>query len=432
MARALTAQDVTYAVLGGSVLGGGGGGWPDEGKVVGNLSIEIGDPKLVSLDELDDDALLVTVALVGAPAAKDKYVKPVHYVRALQLLQSRLRRPIAGIITNENGSGTTVNGWLQAATLGIAVVDAPCNGRAYPTGAMGSVGLHRVADHTSIQAAVGGAGPRYVETVTSGSLTTVSALVRDLSIRAGGLVAVARNPITVKYAREHCAVGGISEAIALGQRMVQAGGGDATIHAVLNYLGGELICEGAVSAVHLETSGGFDVGRVQISDVELTFWNEYMTLEKNGQRLATFPDLIATFDRRTGMPVITAEISEGREVVVITIPKENLRLGAGMRSPDLFGAVEDAVGKPVLDYVFGGADRQDFDRFPHVCDGGPSSSHLGADLVLHECHRGCLDDLLLGLRAGAADVANPLHHGSDHRVFRRHLHELAHCPQPGQ
>jgi DUF917 family protein len=86
------------------------------------------------VDELSDEALLVTVSLVGAPAAKDKFVKPVHYIKALEILSQKLNRPIEGLITNENGAGTTVNGWFQSAITGIPVIDNPCNGVLIPQG----------------------------------------------------------------------------------------------------------------------------------------------------------------------------------------------------------------------------------------------------------------------------------------------------------
>ncbi|MCL6633544.1 MAG: DUF917 family protein [Alicyclobacillus herbarius] len=350
----LTVQDVEHAVIGGALLGGGGGGWPDEGRAIGRMATELGNPMLAALDEFDDNDLLVTVALVGAPAAKEKYVKPVHYVRAIEMLESQLDRPVAGIITNENGPGTTVNGWLQSAMLGVPVVDAPCNGRAHPTGVMGSIGLHKQQGYTSVQAAVGGAGERKLEMVISGSLAAVSGMIREASVRAGGLVAVARNPVTVRYAREHCALGGVSQTIELGKRMVDAqhAGGQAVIDAALAFLGGDVVHMGVVDFVNLETRGGFDVGTVRIGNVELTFWNEYMTLEQDGRRLATFPDLIMTIDRHTGQPVITAEISMGREVAVVRVPKERLKLGGGMRDPALFRAVETTIGKQVIPYVF--------------------------------------------------------------------------------
>ena len=44
--------------------------------------------------------------------------------------------------------------------------------------------------------------------------------------------------------------------------------------------------------------------------------------EKNGERLATFPDLIMTINAETGEPVTTAMMEEGLEVYVIAADKE--------------------------------------------------------------------------------------------------------------
>ena len=63
---------VEYAVYGGAVLGGGGGGWIEEGLQIGRLAVDIGQPVLLTEDEVQDEDLLVTVSLVGAPAANHR------------------------------------------------------------------------------------------------------------------------------------------------------------------------------------------------------------------------------------------------------------------------------------------------------------------------------------------------------------------------
>ncbi|GMA63856.1 DUF917 family protein [Alicyclobacillus fastidiosus] len=352
--RQLTIADIEAAVMGGKFLGGGGGGWTNDGLEFGRLAMEKHPPLLVTPDELQDGAIVLTVALVGAPAAQDRHVETAHFLRAVQRLETELGARVAGVVTNENGAAATVNGWVQAANLGIPVVDAPCNGRAHPTGVMGSLGLHRLPDYVSVQAAVGGRGERYVEAVVRGSLQQTAVLVRHASVQAGGLVAVARNPVTAKYAHEHGAVGGIGQAIDLGHRVLKASraGGRAVIDAALDFLGGQKVAQGLVEDVILQTEGGFDVGFVTIADVEMTFWNEYMTLERHGQRLATFPDLVMTVDTESGLPLITAEIERGQSVTVVVVPRQNLKLGAGMRDRSLFTVVEKAVEKEICKYVF--------------------------------------------------------------------------------
>ena len=139
------------AVIGGSFYGGGGGGAPAKGMEAGEAALLVGDVILVDIDDVPDDAVLLTMSAVGAPAAKDAYVKPYHYLKAVELLMERYDGKLYGFITNECGGAATVNGWIQAAAFGLPVVDAPCNGRAHPTGVMGSMGLHSVPGYVSLQ-----------------------------------------------------------------------------------------------------------------------------------------------------------------------------------------------------------------------------------------------------------------------------------------
>jgi len=343
---------VEHAVYGGAVLGGGGGGWIEDGLEMGRLAIDTAHPELWTVDELQVEDLLATVSLVGAPAAKGKYVKPIYHSKALDMLAKQIGKPIQGIITNENGAETTVNGWFQSAITGIPIVDIPCNGRAHPTGSMGSMNLSELSDYISYQAAVGGKGSNYTELSVSGSLDKASTIIRKASIEAGGLLAVARNPVTVAYAKENGAAGAIQQAIEVGEALLSHTG-EAAIDAVVRKLGGKVVTEGTVTDFCLETTGGFDVGMVTIDNsYDITFWNEYMTIEKSGHRFATFPDLIMTLDARTAMPVVSAAIEKGQQVAVITVPKEHLILGSTMRNEQLMKPVEEIIKKSILDYNF--------------------------------------------------------------------------------
>ena len=81
--------------------------------------------------------------------------------------------------------------------LGIPLIDAPCNGRAHPTGVMGSLNLHRDPNYITTMTCVGGRKElgRHVECTVTGSIDHCSKLVRAAAVEAGGLVAVIRNPV---------------------------------------------------------------------------------------------------------------------------------------------------------------------------------------------------------------------------------------------
>lgn len=344
------------AILGGSFFGGGGGGDMKTGLLTAKLAIELGDLYIVGVEDVPRDSYVVTASLVGAPAAREKYVKPSHMVRSAELLEEYGGVYIGGFISSENGGASTANGWIPAAVLDIPVVDAPADGRAHPTGVMGSMGLHKIRDYVSIQAAVGGSkeAGTYVEVLARGSLARVDRIVREASVQAGGMVAVTRNPVTPGYIKENAAVGALGKAIEVG-RIMQKHFGDAekVVIEVIRYLGGgSVVDRGVVVEVLLETRGGYDIGRVlvrgSIRSYEITFWNEYMTLEDSeGVRIATFPDLIVTLDTKTSLPLTSAEVKVGDEVLVVAIPREFVPLGAGVRDPEILKQVSEVVGKKI-------------------------------------------------------------------------------------
>ncbi len=352
----LTMEHLEAAVLGGCVLGGGGGGSMEKGMRTARLGLLLAPVTLVDPEDMDEDAILVNVSNVGAPSATEAWVDPMDNGRVVTVLCEKMGIQADGIITNEAGGSASVNGWLQSALLGIPLVDAPCNGRAHPTGVMGSMGLHRIPDYYSYQAAVGGKreNGRRIEMAAGGSLSSAARLVREAAVEAAGLVAVARNPVTLAYAKENGACGAVKQAIELGQAMIAARqeGADAVLKAVCDFLGGNIIARAKVEQVDLKCSGGFDTGVVKVGDVELTFWNEYMTAEKDGERIATFPDLIMTFDAETGIPFTSAEVKEGMTAAVLVVDRRKIKLGAGMKDPELFVPCEKAVEKEMISYVF--------------------------------------------------------------------------------
>ncbi|MBX8946799.1 DUF917 family protein [Lysinibacillus sp. K60] len=346
--KILTKDDAKKAVYGGCILGGGGGGWIHDGLAKSESAFEMGTPNLITIDELQDDDYVACVSLVGAPSAKELYVDSQQLVQTVQRMQKEFPQPIKAIMTNENGASTTINGWLQAAGTGLPVIDAPCNGRAHPTGSMGSLNLTEVDGYLSIQTFSGGKNDKKIEGIVSASINKASNVVRSMSVEAGGMVGVCRNPVQVDYVKKNAAVGGITQAIELGEVFLSVPEGPERIEAVALYLKGRVIHSGTVSSYELNETGGFDVGFVKIDDLELTFWNEYMTAEINGERKGTFPDLIMTFDAKTGCPLVSAEIQEGQSIAVISVPKDNLKLSSTMFNEKLLKSIEMIIHKKIV------------------------------------------------------------------------------------
>lgn len=351
----LTKDILDAALTGGTILGGGGGGDTKKGRKYAEIAVEYDDLRLVPIEAVKDEDVLLTASLVGAPNAPMQYMVAEDLVRTIEILKRNCDFTIGGIITNEQGGEATVNGWLQAAVMGLPVIDAPCNGRAHPTGVMGSMNLHKIPDYITVQACAGG-NPltgNHVECFFEGTIERTSKLVRMASIEAGGLVTVARNPVKALYAKENCALGGVSHAIDTGKvflKGLEYSPGKA-VDEVCEFLGGRILAKGIVDYFSIETTGGFDVGYASVDGCELTFWNEYATAEKDGERLATFPDLIMTIDAKSGEPVTTAMMKKDLEVYVIAVNRGNLKLAPTMFEADLLRETEKVIKKDLVSYL---------------------------------------------------------------------------------
>lgn len=345
-----------FAVYGGQLLGGGGGGLLKDGlKAIETVS-KLGGFKLIDPGVFEDDELLVIAALVGAPGAKDKYIEDSYSKRAFELLTKTLDFRISGILGNENGGSATTNGWILAAMTGLPVINALCNCRAHPTAIMGSMGLPRLSNYKSVQAGIGGKGSRYIEMLVTGTLTNASNAIRNASILAGGLVSVVKNPVTVGYVKENGSMGAIEYAIKIGEIIVNyLGNPEIMLNKLCDSFGLSVIAKGKVEKYNIEMVGGFDIGEIIVKEENkkkytLTFWNEYMTLDSE-ERVATFPDIIATINAETGLPIPSAMINEGDEVYIARIPMELLNLGMGMYERASFIQIEKQIGKEIVPYL---------------------------------------------------------------------------------
>lgn len=362
MRRTLSARDVEPAVKGGAVFAAGGGGWADHGRMLGTAAVNAGQPELVTLDEVPDDAWIATAAAIGAPAGTTRWqMLGVDYVKAVELAQRELGASIYGLMIGQNGKSSTLNGWLPSAVLGTKVVDAVGDLRAHPTGDMGSIGLAN-SPEPMIQSAVGGnrANNAYIELVVRGATAKISPILRRAADMSGGFIASCRNPVPASYVKQHAALGGISIALALGEAIIAAEpkGGAAVIDAICKQMKGEIIGQGKVARKGVRyTSEAFDIGTIRIGDGDralvLYVMNEYLAVEDAGKkRLASYPDVIATLDP-DGVPVSVGEINEGMELLVLRIAKDVIPLSSSVSDPSVYPVCEKALDINLTDYALG-------------------------------------------------------------------------------
>lgn len=356
MKRKLTETDLQPALISGLFLSAGGSGVDsmlERHDLAGQLALGLAEVDLVSLDELADDAIIITSTSVGAPGYAEPRLALRDYAEAANRLTAEIGKKPAGVIC---GHVPGINAWLVAATLGIPYVDAAANGRGHPTVEMGGMGLASRPDIPIIQVCSSGgqANGSPISVVAKGDILSTSGLMRQASILNGGLIAAARGPMTASFVRTNGAAGAITFQIELGHAMLSAKGA-GRIQKTVDFVKGELLAAGQVVSNDVSYSAGFDVGRVVVrhgtSDITLGVYNEFMFADRDGQRVATFPDHVGSLDLHTGDPIAISRMTIGREVAIISAHRSSFPVGKGALDPAVFPKVEKALGATLLAYV---------------------------------------------------------------------------------
>ena len=361
------------------VLGCGGGGNEAKGRNLFEAAFKAAEEKggvieLISVEELmsrKDDGVVVTISGVGSPSSKTAYTPPEYYPRLLELLQQQVDKEIIGFVPCEIGGSSSFEPFLPAALMGVPVIDAPCDGRAHPLGIMGSLGLEKKGIPV-VQAAVGGhkgadgSAGQYVEIAVTCSLESASSLIRNASSQAGGFIAVARNPVTAEWIEKNGACGAYMQTLEIGhlwKHLIDNGASAEEIAAkTAEIINGKVIGTGKISAYNCATDNALDNGSFSfVADdrcYDITFFNEYMTLEADGKRISTFPDGIIFIgeDRKAySSAMLAAAAAEGRledkKFILIVTPHGNLMIPTGVRYRDAYDTIEKTINKDMISYL---------------------------------------------------------------------------------
>jgi uncharacterized protein len=355
MARMLTLDDVEAGVVGGLFLSAGGSGRDavEKNRGLGRMALDYGGVRLIGIDELDPQDLVITATAVGAPGFKNWAIRPRDSINAARRLIERMDRRPRGVIC---GHVPGFNAWLVGAALGLDYVDLASNGRGHPTVKMGGMGLASRPELTITQVAVSGSRAETNEfaVCVEGDIVRTSNMLRQAAVLNGGLIYAARGPLTASFMRTNGAPGAISFQLDLGRAMLAASGAER-VRAAVDFLGGELLIEGEVVFNDVAYGGGFDLGRMIVrgakGEAALGVYNEFMTADIEGQRAATFPDLIGTLDPETGDVVSISESKVGARVAVVIAHRTRFPVGKGALDPAVFPEVEQAMGVDLRSYL---------------------------------------------------------------------------------
>jgi DUF917 family protein len=225
------------------------------------------------------------------------------------------------------------------------LLDADGMGRAFPEVQMVTATLHGIS---ATPMAIGD------EKGNSAILNTIDnwwteRIARTMTIQMGGVAMIALYAMSGAQARAALVPGTVSLAMRLGQAIRTARRQkEDPIAAVLHITGGQRLFRGKIVDVIRRTERGFARGEATFQGLDgdeghqlvIQFQNENLIAIRDGEVVASVPDLITVLDAETGEPITTETLRYGFRVVVVGMPcAPAWRTDAGLAlvGPRVFG-----------------------------------------------------------------------------------------------
>jgi DUF917 family protein len=345
--RLLGKQEIEDIAVGAALLGTGGGGDPYIGKLMALQAIEeFGPIKLISADEVPDDALVVPSGMMGAPTViVEKIPNGEEAIGAFNGLESYLGKKIFATMPFEAGGLNSLLPFALAARLGLPIVDADGMGRAFPEVQMLTFSLDGISA-TPMMLADEKGNVTLLNTISS---LWAEKIARPITIQKGGSVMIALYPMTGKNVKDSGIHGILTHEENIGKAIRLAKQNNLNpIREVLSLTNGYELFQGKVVDVNRKTETGFARGSTTIEgieeykgeELEIRFQNEHLIASTKDRLLCVTPDLIAVLDAETALPITTEGLRYGARCVVIGIPcdpKWRTEKGIETAGPKYFG-----------------------------------------------------------------------------------------------
>jgi DUF917 family protein len=325
--RTIKAEDMEDIATGGAVLGTGGGGDPYIGKLMAQQAIKrYGPVNIIDVDELADDALVVPVAMMGAPTVMtEKLPQGEELINAFRQLEQLLGKKIDAVLCGEAGGVNSTTPFVVAAMTGLPLVDGDGMGRAYPELQMVSFSMHGVSATPMVLC--DDKGNSLVLDTVSNSWT--ERLARAATVEMGGSALLAFYSMSGAVAKKAVIRGTLTLCGEIGATLRNAKAEHRDpVAAIVEKLGAQQIFHGRIKDIDRRTVGGFARGTAKFEGVEewrghsfqLDFQNEFLVATRDDEILVTTPDLITVLEAESGLPVTTDALRYGLRLVALALP----------------------------------------------------------------------------------------------------------------
>lgn len=256
MTTVITVEDIDDIARGAAILGAGGGGDPYVGALLAKHALrEHGPVQVVQPSDLPDDALVLPVAIMGAPTViVEKPPSGHEFIGAFEMLSAHLGRPVTHVACFEAGGLNSMTPIVTAAQTGLPLIDGDGMGRAFPELQMVLFALEGITCSPMAMADEKG------NTVLLSTIDNIWAerLARSATVDMGCSASVALYPQTGAQARASLVPHTLSLARTLG-RLVAQSREDHTdaARSLAEHQQGAVLLRGKVTDVSRRTEAGF-------------------------------------------------------------------------------------------------------------------------------------------------------------------------------
>lgn len=218
--KQLTTDDLDILSTGSAILGSGGGGDPSYAALMTRYLIEKNGPiKIITLDELNDDDLVVPLSLMGAPLINTERLPSGNELTILlQTIEEKLGRKPTVLMAAEIGGANAFTPLLAAAALNLPVLDADMIGRAFPELQMSTCFLKNLASTPAVM--VDCLGNRVI--IETSDAKTLERIARSVTVSMGSSSAVGFYLMKGSEVLGSVIEGTLSQALRLGNVIAQS------------------------------------------------------------------------------------------------------------------------------------------------------------------------------------------------------------------
>ncbi|NLJ33579.1 MAG: DUF917 domain-containing protein [Firmicutes bacterium] len=361
--RQIGFEEIENIALGAALLGAGGGGDPYVGKLVALGAVrEHGPVTLVDPEDVPDEALVVPIAMMGAPTVlSEKAIGGKEYQTLYDMVSQFYSQEIYAFMPIEAGGVNSMLPIAAAARLGLPLVDADGMGRAFPELQMVTFTIGGLS--ATPMALTDEKGNSVIfETITN---KWTEELARAVTMSCGGSVSVCLYAMEGKMLKKYAVKNILTRSERLGRAIRDLGKGSAERpeEAFIAAIDGFKLFKGKIADVLRETRAGFNFGKIVLEGIGpyrgqeawVEFQNENLIASVEGKPVATVPDLICLVDTETFIPVTTDALKYGKRVLVVGLKCFDLwRTPKGLElvGPRYFGYDIDYI--PVEEHTKGG------------------------------------------------------------------------------